>query len=395
MLSEEDIFSIGKSYTEKRADGMGPVGWGALGGAGLGLLNHWLRPKDNDDRGIGSALLSVLTGAGLGATAGLAYKSLGSNPFDPGPSQTPRVAPPTPQATEEFNNAMNDIGRAYGEGAAADNKKNMTITPVGGTTDQPTSEEAAAIAAAVGHQAGGAPVAVQDGQNAQATGVAASPVEATPASAATQKPTQQQDAQDTTKDQAANKKEKKEIELYRPPDEDAVKYSTYAAKNPNVLSTWDEIKAETSPVPPIEPVPGTDKNRFKPGVPFIMTADVAFKRSPGDDALLDTQANFSRTIREKLEVAVDNRWLCVADNKGAVYPIIKVNGGYMGAFLDPVFDPAQNGLFPSMVRETGAFLGRAGNAAVEAATPVVQNAADEVSGSFGTALDFYRQKLGL
>jgi hypothetical protein len=374
---------------------MGPVGWGALGGAGLGLLNHWLRPKDNDDRGIGSALLSVLTGAGLGATAGLAYKSLGSNPFDPGPSQDPREAPPTPQATEEFNNAMNDIGRAYGEGAAGNNKKNMTITPVGGTTDQPTPEEAAAIAAAVGHPAGGAHAAVQDGQNAQAAGVTAAPVEATLESTAQQKPTQQQDAQDTTKDQAANKKEQKEIKPFVPSDENTVKYSQYATKHPEKLSTWDDILKEVSPVPPIVPIPGTDKNTFKPGVPFIMTEDVAFKKSPADDALLDTHANFSRTIREKLEVAVDNRWLCVADNKGAVYPIIKVNGGYMGAFLDPVFDPAQNGVFPSMVRETGAFLGRAGNAAVEAATPVVQGAADEVSGSVGTALDFYRQRLGL
>lgn len=395
MLSEEDIFSIGKSYTEKRAAGMGPVGWGALGGAGLGLLNHWLRPKDEDDRGLGSALLSVLTGAGLGATAGLAYKSIGSNPFDPGPSQEPRVPNPTPPPTREFVENMDSIGRAYGEPAAEkqDNVK-MTITPVGNAA-KPTPEDAAAIAAAIGQQAGNVPAAADNGQKANVEGVSAAPAAEPQAQAVTQKPVAQQKDEEQQKEQPATNKEQATIKPFSPSDENAIKYSAYAAKHPNVLSTWDEIKAEASPVPPIEPIPGTDKNRFKPGVPFIMTEAVAFKRSPGDDALLDTQANFSRSIREKLQTAVDNKWLCVADNKGAVYPIIGVNGGYMGAFLDPVFDPEQNGLFPSVVRETGAFLGRAGNAAVEAATPVVQNAADEVSGSFGTALDFYRQRLGL
>jgi hypothetical protein len=68
-----------RSGLEKQADGGNPL-YGALIGGGLGLINHAITPKDEDESEIGRLLRHVLGGAALGGLAGYgvdAFKSSG------------------------------------------------------------------------------------------------------------------------------------------------------------------------------------------------------------------------------------------------------------------------------------------------------------------------------
>lgn len=105
MIQSADLDYIKNGPLEKQA----AKGWQVGAGAGAlgGLILQLLRPKDKDDKGLASYLLSILTGAGLGAAGGFAYDTLTSKPFKPAPSQPNKTVPapgntiPVPQELKD------------------------------------------------------------------------------------------------------------------------------------------------------------------------------------------------------------------------------------------------------------------------------------------------------
>lgn len=80
MIDESDLRTMYAGAIEKSAASGTLVG--ALGGAGLGALMQYLRPKDKDQNSLKEYLFSALTGATLGGLGGFAYDNLSSNKFD-------------------------------------------------------------------------------------------------------------------------------------------------------------------------------------------------------------------------------------------------------------------------------------------------------------------------
>ncbi len=80
MIDESDLRTMYAGAIEKSAASGTLVG--ALGGAGLGALMQYLRPKDKDQNSLKEYLFSALTGATLGGIGGFAYDNLSSNKFD-------------------------------------------------------------------------------------------------------------------------------------------------------------------------------------------------------------------------------------------------------------------------------------------------------------------------
>lgn len=375
MLSEDDIYSIGRRYQEKRA-AMGPVGIGALGGAGFGLLTHLLRPKDKDDRGLGSAILSVLTGAGLGAAGGLAYKSLGSNPFDPGPSQPapkPQNKPAPPQAPvlPDIEDAFKD---QFGENMVPEKPANTNPlrTPTvsaeeaaalagsGVAGSEVTAPEALALAAATG-----APAAL-DAVPAEATKhdaeqPAAQQVPAVPATpqavseSAAQQPApaqavQPKQEQQNPAQQAAKKEAPKKVRFTPDDKRSEIAYEQLAAKHPERTITPQELRDEVtaaqtkyrSPVPYV-PIDNKGTVIIAPDVPFVMTHDAAWITDKNKNGILDPKTWGTSVYKERLAKAADNNWFCVADRNGKVLPLYRLkNGNFIVAVGDPLWDPTDN-----------------------------------------------------
>ena len=82
-VTAEQRDALFKFAFEKRAQATGRsaalngAGWGALAGAGLGLLNHYSTPKDEDEPELKRLLLHILGGATLGGVAGAGLNYLG------------------------------------------------------------------------------------------------------------------------------------------------------------------------------------------------------------------------------------------------------------------------------------------------------------------------------
>lgn len=111
MISESDLAYIEHGSIEKTAASGTLVG--ALGGAGLGALLQYLRPKDKDQNSLKEYLLSALTGAALGGLGGFAYDNLKSNQFNVSGKQRNSSAPTKKYVAIPDNHALTADSKLY------------------------------------------------------------------------------------------------------------------------------------------------------------------------------------------------------------------------------------------------------------------------------------------